>query len=318
MTQIKRLFIFDLDDTLGPKNPQFPAITPENANYLRELASSSENILCIATSRPKSLTIKGLNHGGIKKEELGSIFPIGVYEDGFFVQTNNDVVYNAAEATDPLFKQLRDVFFNQETIDFFKEKGFFLVSGKDITLENNRFQAKPFGKSDYEPFEVPENLTVIQGQDNDVKQVYRSVKGFLDDDLNQQKPVFEKIGRLIKEVLDKRFPNWRDIAGLVVWKDAIDLYPRLGEDLYLKGKGLEIALSKFEIPEDIQVYVCGDGKNDITMVEWAAKRFKNYQIICPSNIQDDLRDFLLQKGYKYTILEQNCTKFCEGLKKLVL
>lgn len=296
---IKKLFVFDLDDTLGPKKPFFPGVTPENAAYLKQLSADSSNLLCIATSRPKQLAYLGFKNAGLLDVEVKMMFPVGVYEDGFLVEVNEEKVYNVLDSV-PDFVKLKKVFFDLQTVNFFKENGFLLHLG-DVG----------------EGFSFPKDLVVIQKQHNDVKAVYRSYPGFMDDDLDKQAPYFQNVKELAEQNLDSRFPNWREIAELVVWKDAVDLYPKLSRGIYLKGHGLEIALPSYEIPNDVQVYICGDGKNDIQMVEWAAGKFKNYKVVCPSNLSPDLRDFLALGNYNHKVLDEDCTRFCEGLKRLL-
>ena len=296
---IKRVFVFDLDDTLGPKKPLFPAVTPENAAYIKQLAKDGSNLLCIATSRPKFIAYEGFKKAGLLDVEVKLSFPVGVYEDGFLVEVNEERVYNVLDSV-PDFVKLKKAFFDFQTVSFFKQNGFLIHLGE-------------VGKD----FKFPEGLIVIQKQANDVKAVYRSYQGFMGDDLDKQAPYFEKVGELAEQNLDSRFPNWRGVAELVVWKDAVDLYPKLSRGLYLKGHGLDIALSSYELWEDVEVFICGDGNNDIQMVEWAAKKFKNYKVVCPSNLSNDLRLFLVEGGFNYQLLEEDCTKFCQGLSKLL-
>ncbi len=296
---IKKIFVFDLDDTLGRKKPLFPDITPENAAFLKKLGSDPSNLLCIATSRPKTIAYNGFKNAGLLDVEVRMTFPVGVYEDGFLVEVNQEKVYNVLDSVLD-FNKLKKAFFDFQTVSFFKKNGFLLHLG-DVDAD----------------FKFPEGLTVIQKQHNDVKAVYRSYAGFQNDNLDLQAPFFQKVGELAEQNLDSRFPNWGDIAELVVWKDAVDLYPKLGSGLYLKGHGLEIALDSYEIPEDVEVFICGDGKNDIQMVEWAANRFKNCKVVCPSNLGSDLREFLIQGNYNHQILQEDCTKFTQGLSRLL-
>ncbi len=296
---IKRLFVFDLDDTLGKKTPMFPAVSPENAAYLKKLAQDENNLLCMATSRPKSIAYRGFKNAGLLDVEVRRSFPVGVYEDGFLVEVNDERVYNVLDSV-PEFTKLKNAFFDFQTLTFFKKNGFLIHLGEVDA-----------------GFKFPDDLVVVQKQKNDVKAVYRSYKGFQNDDLDLQAPYFKKVGVLAEQNLDRRFPNWRDVAELVVWKDAVDLYPKLGKGLYLKGHGLEIALDSYELSDDVEVFVCGDGKNDIQMVDWAASNFKDYKVVCPSNLSNDLRLFLVEGNYNHNILEEDCTKFCQGLARLL-
>lgn len=136
--------------------------------------------------------------------------------------------------------------------------------------------------------------------------------------MNKLEPIFKELASITREHLASRFPGWENVAELYVWKDAIDLYPKLGNSgIFIKGHGLERALERFNLPKETRVYICGDGKNDIQVVEWVSRRFPNYHVVCPSNTSAELKEFLSQGGYQHTVVEEDCTEFARGLERVV-
>jgi len=188
----------------------------------------------------------------------------------------------------------------------------------NVEVRDGKYWACNFGEDSFIMLSDQSPGVRVQGQENDVKQVYRSHTCFMEDDMQRQRPYFEKVGSIIREVLDNEHPSWKDIAELVVWSDAVDLYPRLdSNDIYLKGQGLEIALKDFNLAPETMAYICGDGKNDIPMVEWAKNRFQNYIVVAPSNISKDLRSHLINNHINHVVLNEYCSSFCNGLDAVV-
>ena len=312
--------ICDLDDTLGPKTPPFTEITQENVTILKTLIEAG-GLLGIATSRPRSLTYQGFAHGGMFRKEVDETFKIGVFEDGLLAFYDGKKKFNALDIADKKFHKMRDAFYDGETIDFFLKNGFHLFPGRELVKTSiDEYKIVSYGGINVGHVET--DMHPIYQQPNEVMQVYKPAIGYLDDDMDRLKPIIEKMGQLAREHFTKRLGNFDDYAFLQVWKDAIDLKPVLTNklkirDTSIKGHGLECAFEGLEIDNNLPVFICGDGKNDIQMVKWAKKRFPNYHVVSPSNISDDLRTALSQGGYRHTILLEDCRSFCSGLKRVI-
>jgi len=315
---MKRLFVFDLDGTLGWKTSPFPDITKSNADFLKKLASFSENFLCLATGRPRSQVVQGMACGGVSEEGIYKLFPGRVYEDGLFIEVGSKMIYNAVDESPEMFIQLKKAFFDSQTSQVLSEKGFLLVSGMVI-----RQSGKGFLKLDYRGKEmgeliVPAGLTPLYQQGNDVRETYKLPENFLGGDIDKQIPIFEEVSRILTEHLGSRFPGWQDFAELVTWKDSTELYPRLNaQEVFLKGVGLGRVLKELNLNEVSEVYLCCDSRNDISLVKWVAEKFPSYHVVCPSNVSPQLRDALRSGNYRHTILAEDCTEFAKGLKRVI-
>jgi len=315
---MKTLFVFDLDGTLGWKTSPFPDITKSNADFIKELASSDENFLCFATGRPRTQVVQGMAKGGISEEEIYKLFPGRVYEDGLFVEAGPEVIYNAVNESPEMFSQLKKAFFDSETSQFLNEKGFFLVSGMVIRQSGEGFLKLDYKGKEIGRLEVPQGLTPLYQQGNDVRETYKLPENFLDGDLNKQIPIFQELSKILTEHLDSRFPGWQNSAELVTWRDSTEIYPRLDTpEVFVKGVGLGRVLREMNAKDISKVYLCCDSRNDISLVKWVAEKFPNYHVVCPSNVNYDLRSALVSGNYNHTILKQDCTKFAEGLKALL-
>lgn len=314
---MKRIFIFDLDGTLGKKTPSFPDITPNNAKCLRQLASSKENFLCLATGRPKPQTLIGMSKGGIDETEMNSIFPGQVYEDGLFVEFENKEIYNAVDDSPELFKKVKSGFFDSHAKDFFRTKGFLLVSGRVVKKNGDNYQQLDYTDAIIGNLDVENELIPLYQQGNVVRETLKLPLGFEEDDLKKQSPIFERISEIAHEYLDSRFPNWRSAAELVTWQDSVEIYPKLNhEGVFIKGIGLGRFLNKIKSSSSV-AYVCCDNRNDISLVKWVAENFSNYHIICPSNIHSDLQKSLASGKFRYTILKEDCTELGKGLMQFI-
>ncbi|MCX6750272.1 MAG: hypothetical protein NTZ83_02345, partial [Candidatus Pacearchaeota archaeon] len=144
---MKKLFIFDLDNTLGKKTPSWPAITKENANFLRQLSYSKDNLMFFATGRPRSQAFLGFQNGGINKEEIYKIFPGGVYEDGLFVENKERVLYDAIENSQVLFRKVKEGFFDDEAKKFFRKENLLLFPGFILKGKESPFEILDFSEN---------------------------------------------------------------------------------------------------------------------------------------------------------------------------
>src|SRR3989338_10379493 len=256
---MKKLFIFDLDNTLGRKTPSWPAITRLNADFLRQLADSGGNLMFFATGRPRSQAFLAFRHGGISGEEVYKIFPGGVYEDGHFVESREKVLYNSVNESAEIFRKAKSGFFDDEAKSFFRENGFLLFPGFIL-----RGKESPFAVLDYSEQNTGSELTVpelipLYQQGNDVRETYKLPQEFLDDSLQAQKPIFQEVRKTVLAYLGLRFPNWQEGEELVTWEDAVEIYPKLKGKHFLKGEGLAKLLPYTD--SRIKVYVCCDGRN---------------------------------------------------------
>lgn len=315
---MKQLFIFDLDGTLGKKTPSFPEVTPYNGSILRKLSLSEENLLLLATGRPRAQAFLGLSKGGLSKSETCKIFFGRIYEDGLLVEADSKIIYNAIEDSPPLFKKIKAAFFDSQAIEFFKKRGFFLVQNRILIQTGSGYQQIDYEGNNLGLAEIPEGTIPLYQQANDVKETYKLPVRYEGDSLERQKSIFEKISIIAQDHLNGRFPDWEKSAKLVTWKDSVEVYPRLdGHNVFLKGRGIDKVLNDFPIADSVKVYVCCDGKNDISLVRWVAERFKNYLVVCPSNLSPGLREALISEDLQHKVLGQDCTEFMKGLKTII-
>jgi len=314
---MKRIFIFDLDGTIGEKTPSYPNITESNASFLRKIATSEDNTLFFATGRPRSQAVQGWSKGGINEEEMRNMFSGRVYEDGLFVEYGNNIIYNATNEAPEIFRRIKNAFFDSQAKDFFRERGFLLVPGKVVKQNGDVFELTDYTGKFIGELNVPVGLVPLYQQGNDVRETYKLPEGFLGGDLEKQAPVFEKVGKISREHLELRFPGWQEGAELMIWQDSAEIYPRLQEDVFIKGIGLGRILSKIDLPRETFTYVCCDNKNDISLIKWVAENFPNYHVVCPSNINSELRESLKAGNFKHTILEQDCKTLTQGLETIV-
>ena len=318
---MRRLFVFDVDNTLGWKTPSFAAVSTDNATYLREIAKSSDNLLTFATGRPRSQAIRGMQHGRISPSELPAIFRGSVYEDGLFVQVGSKTVYDAVNEASPKFRELKNVFFGPEITDFFKTHGFLLVPGKVVRQVESHYELTDYAGNVVGNLEVPDGMFPLYQQGNDVRETYKAPEGFANDDVNAQKSTFEKVSRLTTNYLESNHPGWRDTVQLETWEDAVEIYPKLkgNGDVFIKGLGIGRVMQELDLSstETTKAYICCDGRNDISLVRWAASNFQDYQAVCPSNVSPELKRALEQGKFKHVILEEDCTKLAKGLEKVL-
>ncbi|MCX6750271.1 MAG: hypothetical protein NTZ83_02340, partial [Candidatus Pacearchaeota archaeon] len=158
------------------------------------------------------------------------------------------------------------------------------------------------------------SLIPLFQQGNDVRETYKLPQGYLNDNLKEQSPIFEKVNKIALNYLNLRFSGWQEVGRLEKWEDAVEIYPLLEGKHFIKGEGIERLLPK--INEEVKAYICCDGRNDMSLVDSIVEKFPNYHVVCPSNVSIELKKMLGDKNYNYTILQEDCTKFGEGLEKI--
>lgn len=296
-----KLLIFDLDGTLGIKTPLYPLLSTDNVKILKSLCSD-DNIIAFATSRPKENVYLGMNKSGLTTREIENIFKFRVYEDGYYIEYNDEKIVlfddkqltiNNEKFSPHTFPKIVELLKSEEFIRFINSKNY--VVSDSLIKETE--------------------LIPICKQNNIVKFVYRSVDGYLNNDIRMMKHVFDTLGKLCEDYLDKYMNEWKDHASIVVWDDAIDLYPKIGPDLYVKHLGIEKCINMMKLNEIKfkDVIVCGDGINDISMMKWIISKYENSLIITPSNLSDGLRHYLNSCNHNYFILEEDCNLLMNGL-----
>ncbi len=320
---MKNIFVFDLDNTLGWKTPLFPHVTRTNIDYLRKLSSDKENLLLFATGRPRSLVRLAMRYGALKPTEIYHVFPLGgVYEDGLYVESaDRKIIYNAISEAPALFKEIKASFFDKNAECFFYSRGFALFP-RIILMQEKTGSLSPKdygGRTIKREIKLPKCLIPLWQQDNDVKETYKTPIGYKGDNLNALEPIFKEVYECTVDHLNRRFASWKQVGKLERWKDAIDFYPRLddNEDVFRKEEGVEKLLSRVNVPQNTKFFVCCDTRNDIRLVDYIANKYPNYHVVCPSNATQDLVEKLKNEGYNHTILEQDCTRFAEGLSRLL-
>lgn len=323
---MKNLFVFDLDNTLGEKTPTYPNVTPINGKFLKRLSDDPDNLILFATGRPRTQVLLGLRRGGLGYEDVSRIFRGACYEDGLFVQAGDKVVYNAAEEAPAMFKRLKTGFFDNEAAMFFWKNGFPLVRGSRL-VEVGNGKCGSFSMQNYDGTQMagqisfPVSFTPLWQQANDVRETYKAAMGFKGDSLDAQEATFKKVYETATRYLDLRFDGWQEAGKLERWKDAVEIYPRLPgkEEVFIKGEGVVKLLGSIGgVSRNIRTYVCCDGRNDISLVRYLSERFSNCLTVCPSNVSDELKAALEAGNFNYEITEQDCTKFTQGLEKLIV
>lgn len=312
---MKNLFVFDLDNTLGKKTPSWPAITKTNADFLRQISSYNQNLLIFATGRPRSQAFLGFRNGGISKEEVYKIFPGGIYEDGLFVELRNRTLFDAVDEASDLFRKIKTGFFDDEAKQIFRANGFLLFPSFILRGKENPYAVLDYSEEFAGGELIVPKLTPLYQQGNDVRETYKLPQRYLNDELKAQIPIFEKVERIAKEYLHLRYHGWEETSKLERWEDAVEIYPKLEGKHFLKGEGIGRLLPT--IDKDVKVYVCCDGRNDISLVSYVTERFPNYHVVCPSNVSSELKKILEEGSYNHSVLEQNCSEFAEGLEKLI-
>ena len=323
---MSRIFIFDVDNTLGRKTPLYPKVTSTNVGYLKQLDDDSDNLLLFATGRPRPQAKLAFTHGGLTPDQLYEVFGLGgIYEDGLFVEDGGGkVLYNAVEHAPELFRRIKDGFFDKDAQKFFAENGFQLFQGLRLRQnESGVTFAETYDGKGMDGTHVQHlihSLIPLWQQGNDVRETYKTPVGYMRDSLDDLEPTFERVYDVAVTYLTQRFgEKWMKAGKLERWKDAVEVYPRLddGEDVFRKGDGIERLMQGLGVSKNTPVYVCCDGRNDITLVRYVAERHPEYHVVCPSNVSSELKASLAEGSYRHTILDQDCDTFTEGLAEIV-
>lgn len=318
--------IFDLDGTLGYKTPSFPNITPSNGSFLRDFSSRPNNLSIIATGRPRTQARLGLQQGGISKKEIYKIFSGGIFEDGLFVEDGDGEIYNALDQALPQFKGIKKSLFSQQAKEFFQGNGFLLFPGfivKQVALLD--------GKVNYQLLDYDENFVssageipgkkILYEQGNDVRGTYKAPIGYMGDDPEKQRPLFEQLKPLVIELIKQQLPDFEKYAALVKLEDAVEIYPVLGKEIFRKEVGLELVFGRINPAREATILFCCDGKNDIGLVDHLSQSYReNSIIVAPSNANPLLKEKINQYklyGQKAFILANDCTNLGEGVFKLL-
>lgn len=318
--------IFDLDGTLGYKTPSYPNITPSNGSFLRHFSSLPHTSSIIATGRPRTQARLGLEKGGIRKKEIYQIFSGGIFEDGLFVEDQDSEIYNALNQVPSQFKEIKKLLFSRQAKEFLQENGFLLFPG--FIVKQTIF---PGGKIGYDLLDYNEHFIssikisgkkILYEQGNDVRGTYKAPIGYMNNDLEKQKPLFEQLEPLVIELIKKQQPDFEKYATLVRWEDAVEIYPVLGKETFRKGVGLELILEKIDPNRDAVLLFCCDGKNDISLVNHFGQTYgQNHLIILPSNASSVLKEKInqhnLMYGQKAYILKNDCTNLGDGVLRLL-
>lgn len=311
--EYNKIFVFDLDGTLGVKQHFYTEIAKENLNFIK-LLSESGNLVCFATDRPKSLALEGMYLQGLTEKEIGDIFPIKIYEDGLFVEAGQNVKFNALDYAHPAYKKLKKIAFSKKAIEFFATRGFSLSHNSAIKNKDGKFLKVDYEGNELE--EIQKNIIPVYRQNNIVRETYKFPDRFFPD----IESLKHNVGNLNSAIIDyftQEIKDWKEGAQVKPWLDSIDIYPKidnLGKDR--KAVALSNILKDFKINKDTKMYVCCDGENDIPLIEWASK-FREYQIICPSNLKKGLKEYFQLSNIKPIILKESCENLYEGLGKII-
>jgi len=312
----KSIFVFDLDGTLGEKSPFYPKISKQNIDFIREL-SDLGHLVCLATDRPKSLALAGMKFAGLNELEVEKIFSIRIYEDGLFIETKQDFFYNALDHVSSEYKAIKESSFSSDAIGFFADHGFSLYSKSVINTVNGEFLHEDYDGNKLGVVESKNGSSLVFQQDNVVRETYKFPDYFFQD-LESLENKASALKNTLSNYLDGKFDSWRDFALLRLWRDCVDIYPKMDSlGVGRKGFALSMALSGFDISAFDKAYICCDGINDLPLAEWAKQEFSEYLVVCPSNVKKDLLDSLKKNSLKFTVLEEDCREICDGLRKIL-
>ncbi len=316
MNPEKHFFIFDLDNTLGIKRPFYTDIPKESVGFLKKL-STAGHILGFATDRPRSLTFLSMQRAGLTQEEIEKLFAIRIYEDGLLSEVNQSVVYDALDHAPALYRDLKKICFNSDAVDFFKKNGFDLHPSSAIDNFEGVFAEVDYEHNPIGEIKIDKNIPSVYRQDNIVRETYKFPDYFFPD-LESLDCNLDKLYNLIEQYLSLKTDKWKEVALLKKWKDSIDVYPKIDGEINRKGKALADTLVHLNLDKNTPLWICCDGENDIPLVDFAKQNFPNYRVVCPSNIKTSLKDYLEQNKINFFITEEDCTRFNEGLNKLII
>jgi hydroxymethylpyrimidine pyrophosphatase-like HAD family hydrolase len=320
--------IWDLDNTMGWKTPTYPAVTELNGDFLRYFSGLDEASSIFATGRPRIQAYNGLRHGGITQEESARIFAGAVFEDGLYVEFHGDAIHNALNEAPEEFIRLRNIMLGQEGVAFLKNRGYSFFPGcvmkqvpadKGIVYHVLDYDEKPVRA--LQDSELEGNVRVLYEQKNDVRATYKAPLGFMNNVTQAQTPFFKELNLAVKELLQQYNPEYERHAKLVLWEDAIEIYPVLRKDVFRKDIGAEMILSRIDPNKEATLVFGCDGKNDIELVNHLAVNHEDYYVIAPSNASPELKkkfeEHNASSGQKCFVLKQDCTEFGTGALALL-
>ena len=312
----KCIFVFDLDNTLGVKKHFYTAVTKENIEFVRNLADEG-HLTCFATDRPKRLAMAGMYLLGLTDYEIEKLFPVRVYEDGLFVEINQNVFYNALDFAHPKYKELKNIAFNNGAVEFFAINGFSLYPNSVIKNVNGKFLHMDYEYNQLSADDLNSSLSLVYRQDNDVRETYKFPDYFFPN-LETLHENTLRLNKVVLKYLDECCDWWSETAFLKSWLDSVDVYPKLeGTSTDRKAIALSNALGKFRIQNNTKIYACCDGQNDISIIEWVKNNFSDYIIVCPSNIKKELLKYLGKQKLHHIILKESCENLHLGLGRMI-
>jgi len=168
---------------------------------------------------------------------------------------------------------------------------------------------------------LPDCFTPLWQQANDVRETYKAAIGFKNNDLDAQESIFRKVYEVAVSHLNLRFSGWQKVGKLKRWKDAVEIYPRLPEreGMFVKGEGVIRLLEEIDgTLKNTRAYICCDGRNDISLVEYLSGKLSNCLTVCSSNVSGELKEALEAGSFNYEVIEQDCRTFTQGLEKLII
>ena len=312
----QRVFIFDLDNTLGIKKPFHTEIAKGNIELIKGL-SEHGNLLCLATDRPKSLALAGMYLAGLNEENINSLFAVRIYEDGLLIESNRGVIYDALSQVNSVYKDLKKIAFGDKAIEFFLKKGFLMYPNSAISNNNGKLMEISYDNKEISEIKMEKNLLPVYRQDNIVRETYKFPDYFFPN-LEELARNVLLLSKFISEFFDSEINNWRDVAVLKLWKDSVDVYPIVDSDgISRKAAAMSLVSRHFNITNEAEIYFCCDGENDISLVRFIGENFSNHLIVCPSNVNDELKNFLKLRDLRYVILNEDYHNLHVGLRRVI-
>ena len=338
-------YFYDLDNTLYPKGARGGIIPEVTRELLTDISWEGDNKQIISTGRPKTHVemLLSQSFGTVWGAGFG-LFDAALYEDGMLIEFDGQEIFNARSRGEMTFPEYRasQAYIGLMTVlksgrgrEHLMENDFLLIPEGVVWLEKGVYVVKDYLEKEVLA-ELPADkmapeTTVLYWQDTRVRESLKLPFVEVDEAgsqaLNAKRP--EELLRLEQVVLSFLSQQYMFVEEVVKPVPHItgpdiylDLYPVLEGGPYVKDFAIERILEALGIPpeatpSDAVFVYCGDGTNDLSAMEYLAKRFgANTHIVAPSNAKPVITNLIGSLDQAHgTVLQQDCTEFGVGLRE---